>query len=355
MVVSKQINFIRNKNLGFNKKNILYLPFNGVGTHYESFKDELFKNTSVINITAKNSMPNETADKTNEISWPDKKPGQEILIEGTAVDYNYIETMGLKMIDGRSFSKEFPSDKGGVILNEDAMKKMELEDPVGKEIELWGYTGSIIGIVKDALLYSLKETIGPQILYMIPDLESQEMAMNGVLLIKLKGENIQREISSIHSVWKKIYPEAPFDFHFLDKSMESKYWQEHQFYAVVKIFVILSLLISCMGLFGISVLTARQRIKEIGIRKVNGAKVENVMMMLNKDYSKLLFPAFVIACPIAWCAMHKWLQNFAYKTELSWWVFAGAGAVAVVVALLTVSWQSWRVATRNPVEALRYE
>lgn len=354
-IIYKQLDFIQHKDLGFQNENIIYTAFNGISKHYNGFKDELLNIPSVVNISAKNSLPIESADNTDAISWPNQSPNQLLLMEATAVDYNYIETMGLTIVEGRSFSINHGTDDRGVILNQTAVKQMDLTNPVGKTIRLWGHYLTIIGVVNDALFYSLKEKIGPQILYMIQDIKDREMSDYGVLLIKITGDNIKETISSIKTVWKSYYPDIPFKFNFLDNAIGNKYWEEQRLFTIMKLFVILSIGISCLGLFGMAIFSTRQRIKEIGIRKVNGAKLWEIIAILNKEPVKWVATAFIFASPIAWYIMHKWLDNFTYKTNFSWWIFALAGFSAFLITIITVSLQSWRAATRNPVEALRYE
>jgi putative ABC transport system permease protein len=355
ILISKQLNYIHDKNLGFNKENIVYMPFRGIGEHYDNFRQALLKNPEILNVTAKNSLPIESADKTSSIYWPGKNPDDDLLMEATGVDFRYIETIGLNIVEGRDFSPDYPTDKYSFMLNQAALKQMKLVNPIGKVIKLWGYQGSIIGIVNDALFYSLKEKTGPQILYMIQDIKSQEMSDFGVLLVKIAGNDVRGTISSIQSAWKDYFPDIPFSFSFLDKAIESRYNDEKRLFMIMQYFAILSIIVSCLGLFGISLFSVERRTKEIGIHKVNGATISEVMVLLNKDFVRWILIAFVIAIPTGYFVMYKWLEGFAYKTSLSWWIFAFAGITALIIALITVSWQSWKAATRNPVESLRYE
>jgi len=353
--VLKQLEFIENKDLGFQKENIIYLPFNGIAEHYESMKEEVLKNPSVLNVTAKNSLPIENANKTDEIFWPGMELDQKLLVEATGVDYNYIETMNMTLSEGRSFSEQYETDKSSAVLNRTAVRQMNLKDPIGKTINLWGFPLTVIGVVNDGLFYSLKKKSGPQIYYMIQDINEDEMTYYGKILINVKERDIQETISQIQNVWSCYYPEIPFDFNFLDKAIDQRYWEERRLFSVIKYFVVLSLILSCMGLYGLSLFSTKQRIKEIGVRKVNGAKISEILTMLNKDFVLWAGIAYAISVPVAYIIMYKWLNNFAYKIMLSWWIFALAGIFALTTVLLTISWQSWRAARRNPVEALRYE
>ncbi len=352
--VSKQMNYIQNKELGFTTENIVCIPYSGIVGHYPAFKQKLLENSSVINLSVKNSLPVEVADKTDEISWPGKNVETNFLIEATGVGFDYFETMGVNIVEGRSFSSEIPSDKGGVIMNQKAIKMLNLSDPVGKTINFWGDVVKIIGVTHDALFYSLKEEVAPQIYYMLEN-DSEEAKVYGVMLAKISDTNIEETLESIKSVWNEFAPEGPFSYHFLDEVIEGKYWAEKRMLDIMKYFVFLSIFLSCLGLFGAARFSTQNRTKEIGVRKVNGAKTGEIIRMLNKSFIKWVVVAFVIASPIAYYVLNKWLQNFAYKAELSWWIFALAGIMTIMIALLTVSWITFRAARRNPVEALRYE
>jgi len=355
LTVSKQLSFIENKDLGFNKENVVYLPYGGIDGHYLSFKEEILKNNAVLNVSIKNSLPVNVADKTSSIEWPGKSAEDDVLMEATAVGFDYFQTMGIIIDKGRDFSRTIASDKNGVVLNEEAVREMGLHDPIGKTIRVWDYPCTIVGVSENALFYSLKENIGPQIYYMVQDYDDESMNNEGTILLKIDGSNIEQTLTEIKSTWAQFAPDSPFDFHFLDQAVDNKYHAEKKMFALLKYFVLISILISCLGLFGSAVYSTQSRVKEIGVRKVNGANITGVVIMLNKDFIKWVIISLVLAIPVSYYAMYKWLENFAYKTSLSWWIFAIAGVLALGIALLTVSWQSWQAATRNPVQALRYE
>jgi len=356
ITVSKQLNYIQNKDLGFQKENLVYLPFGEIGERFEGFKEEILKDNSVLNVSIKNSLPVEMSDKTDDIDWPGKSADDEVLVEATAVGFDYFKTMGMNLGSGRDFSPEMVTDKKCVILNQEAVHIMGLDDPVGKNIRLWEYYPlTVLGVADNAMFYSLKENIGPQIYYMVQDYDDESIKNNGVILLRISDANIEKTIASIKTTWAAFAPDSPFDFHFLDQAVDDNYRAEKKMFALLKYFVLISILVSCLGLFGSAIYSTQSRVKEIGIRKVSGAKISEVIAMLNINFIKWVVIAFVVATPVAYYSMNKWLENFAYKTELSWWIFALAGLLALGIALLTVSWQSWRAATRNPVDALRYE
>jgi putative ABC transport system permease protein len=357
LVVYDQLNYMRNKELGFDKDNVIYLQFRGnIGKNFESFRNELKQNINILGVTAKNSLPIESADRTTSVQWPGKIPDQEVFVEATAVDWDYIETMNLSLIDGRNFAREFSSDlKESFILNEEAVKHISVELPIGKPFSLWRHQGTIIGVVKNVHFSSLRHNIEPQVLYLVQDINSQEMKDYGVILIKIKEGELNNSISYIEDTWNKINPNFPFEFHFLDTAVENQYQIEKKMGMIFNYFTLLSIFIASLGLFGLVSFSTEQRSKEIGIRKVLGASVPNILVMLTKNFTQWVLLANIFAWPIAWYAMNKWLQNFAYRIDLSIWPFLIAGVLALMIALMTVSWQAMRAAMANPVDSLRYE
>ncbi len=357
IIIFRQINFMQNTDLGFEKENVVYMPLKGnIGRQYETFKNELLQESSILSISAKNSHPLLGSDYTTDIEWPGKDPAQKILMEATGVDYDYIETMKLEMKEGRSFSREYQTDaRGAFLLNERAVQLMGLESPLGKEIGVWGKKGVVIGIVKDAYFRSLKQQIEPQIQYLYSDLDTREMNEYGVILVRVKGGQIPEAIALLEKTWKKMEIDYPFEFGFLDQSVDDQYRKETQISHIINIFTMLGLFISCMGLFGLASFMAEQRTKEIGIRKVLGASVSQILFMLSKDFAKWVALASLVAWPVAYFILRKWLGDFAYRVDLSIILFLLATAFTLVVALLTVSYQAVKAATSNPVNALRYE
>jgi putative ABC transport system permease protein len=355
-IVYRQLQYIQDKKLGFQKENIVYVPIKGnSASRYQAMKEELLKNPDILAVSAKDCLPTTTLRNLVDFFWDDKKPDQQVMMELTGVDYNYFEELNISLLAGRSFSETFPSDASSAfILNEEAVKITGMESPIGKKFASWNKSGTIIGIIKNTNFKSLHEKPNPQVYHIMKNIH-EEAGLAGVMLIKLNGSNQAKTLVFIEKTWKNLNAEAPFELHFLDQTYDQLYSSERKINLIFGYFSILAILIACLGLYGLVLYSADQRKKEIGIRKINGANITEVMAMLNTDFVKWVAIAFVIATPIAYYAMNKWLENFAYKTELSWWIFALAGLLALGIALLTVSWQSWRAATRNPVEALRYE
>ena len=350
LTVHKQMKFITNQDLGYEKENIIYFENAGKMTeNSQTFFSELRKIPEVINAssTAWNFISSR-ASTGGGVEWEGKNPDDITSFEVQQVNYDLIETLGFELKDGRPFSKEFPTDQSAIIFNETAIKTMGINDPIGKIVKVWGGNRQIVGVVKDFHFESVHSQINPLFFILNP-------SNCKIVMIRLKGVKTQETIDNINKLYNKFNPAFPFDYKFLDQDFQEQYTAERRVATLSKLFATIAIIISCLGLLGLATASAERKIKEIGIRKVNGAKIWEVITMLNKDFVKWVAIAFVIATPIAYYAMNKWLQNFAYKTSLSWWIFALAGLLALGIALLTVSWQSWKAATRNPVEALRYE
>ncbi|MCK5678198.1 MAG: FtsX-like permease family protein, partial [Flavobacteriaceae bacterium] len=266
--------------------------------------------------------------------------------------FDYFETLGLKMIHGRSFNRNFPYDlvdkgRGAFILNQKAVEVMGIEDPIDKEFQAYNVKGPIVGIVQNFNFKSLHSEITPMCFNMNPFYLNE-------IVVRINPTN-KTVLADIVKVWKKFVPNYPIEFNYISDDLEKLYGAEQNLAVTLSIFTIVAMVIACMGLLALTSLAVQNRTKEIGIRKVNGAKTFEILTMLNKDFLKLVLIAFVIASPIAYYAMNKWLENFAYKTEMSWWIFALAGIMALLIALITVSFQTYRAATKNPVLALRDE
>jgi putative ABC transport system permease protein len=270
-------------------------------------------------------------------------------------DVGFLKTYGIELIDGRFFEEGNPANKKSIILNETALKELNIEDPIGKKVYKGQKTDkntfTIIGIIKDFHYESLHKEVKPFGLYC----DSDRLKYIGrYLSVRISGD-IQENLKNIKQIWDTFAGGQSFDYAFLDEDFGRLYAADVQTRKIVSIFSILAIFIACLGLLALAAFVAELRTKEIGVRKVNGARVGQILYSLNRNFMKWVVIAFVISCPVAYYTMHKWLENFAYKTSLSWWVFALAGCAALVVTIITVSWVSWRAASKNPVEALRYE
>jgi putative ABC transport system permease protein len=283
----------------------------------------------------------------NGFTWAGKKEDDDVYFHMIGTDVDYAKTYKLELKEGRFFSSEFSTDNTAIMINEEAAKVLDFRDPIGKEITTpQGSKLNIIGVVKDFHIQSLHYKIGPLIM---------QMSESNNFYIKMKPDKIISTVEFIKKSFKSFDPGLPIDFHFLDDDYDNLYRREQRMGKIFGYFSILAIIISCLGLIGLSSFMTERRTKEIGIRKINGAKSTEIFSLLSGEYIIWVIVSIIIACPIAWYVMNKWLQNFAYRIEISWWVFVLAGVVALVIALLTVSIQSYKAASKNPVEALRYE
>jgi putative ABC transport system permease protein len=348
LIVETQIKYIQNKNLGFNKDNIGYFmfPTRPSDPKLETLKKELGSHPDILSVTrAWNPFFNEGT--RNGFTWAGKRESDDVYFHMLGADVDYAKTYQLELKEGRFFSSGFSTDNTAIVINEEAAKILGLNNPIGKTItNSRGSVLNIIGVVKDFHIQSLHYKIGPLIM---------QMSESNNFYIRIKPDKIISTVEFIKKTFKSFDPGLPIDFHFLDDDYDTLYRTEQRMGKIFGYLSFLAIIISCLGLVGLSLYMTECRTKEIGIRKINGAKSIEIFSLMSGEYILWVMISMITAYPIAWFAMHKWLENFAYKTPLSWWIFALAGLLALGIALLTVSWQSWRAATRNPVEALRYE
>lgn len=350
VVIWKQLNFIHQETNSKMKTDKVLVIQNAryLDSQRETFKQELEKLSIVKSVSLCNAVPGFPG--ISNWGLPIDKATENVHVSVFECDPDYLNTLHIEMAEGRFFNHEIQSDQEAIVLNETAVKKLGWENaPIGKRYRV-GKDFTVIGVAKDVHFEALQYEIFPQAY--IPN---RHKTSSSKIIVKLAGANTDHSILEIKSVWSAIVPQREMYYSFMDKTFDSWYKTEQKTSKLAILLSLIAILLSNFGLFAYIILKINQRIKEIGIRKVNGARISEVMIMLNKDFVKWVAIAFVIATPLAWYAMHQWLQNFAYKTELSWWIFALAGLLALGIALLTVSWQSWRAARRNPVEALRYE
>jgi len=281
------------------------------------------------------------------VEWEGKTPDQNIAFNISLVDPDYLDTLKLELVQGRNFSDEFSTDKSNYILNEEAVKQMGLELPIGKWLE-FGEKGEIIGVVKNYHYMPFTYEIQPLILYYNPSYYRYTM-------LRISGDDIPQTLGFLENTWTKFAPEFPFEYHFLDEDYEQIYRTEHRLGELLRYFTFLAIFISCLGLFGLASFMAEQRTKEIGIRKVLGATISSIMRLLSREYTKWVLLANILAWPVAYLGMRKWLQGFAYQVDINILTFVLAGLLTLVIALLTVSYQAIKTAVANPVEALHHE
>ena len=349
IVVYQQMKLIRTKNLGYNKDNIIRFSGEGkLNDHPEAFLAEVKNIPGVINAAGmEGDFLGHAGHSGGGISWDGKDPDLTLRYYGVSGDYNYMELLGLKMAEGRSFSEKFGSDSSSVIFNESAIAAMGLKDPVGKIVSLWGRKKKIIGIVKDFYFESLYKKVGPAFL--------EYSSKNESFLVKLKAGYENETIEKLSNFYKHFNQGLPFDYKFLDDDYQAMYSSEQKVAVLSRYFASIAIIISCLGLFGLAAFTTQKRKKEIGIRKVIGASVNNIAFLLSKDFLKLVLIAILIAFPLAWWTMNQWLEGFAYRINFSAGVFIVAGTTIIFITLLTVSFQAIKAAIANPVKSLRTE
>ena len=350
MVVHQQISYVKNKNLGYDKDNIVYMPIEGdLEDKIDLFKAKMLENPSITGFTMSSNTPLYMNSSTSGgFRWEGKDPESDVLFQVMQVGHDFIETLGMEMLEGRSFSSALHSDTAHVIINEETAKNMNLEDPLNYPVTFWGRTGKIIGIVKNFHFSSMHHKIEPLVISLRPE-------NAGVLFMKVAGNNTEETLRYIESHFKTFNPRYPFEYDFLDKSYENLYRREMNMGTLANYFAMIAVFISLLGLFGLASFAAEQRVKEIGIRKVLGAGVVNLVLLLAKNFLLLVLIGFAIATPLAYFLMNYWLTAFEYKTNIGITVFLIAGGVSILIALLTVSYHSLRAAYANPVKSLRYE
>lgn len=351
LVIGRQMSYLRTKNLGLDRENVLYIPLEG-GLNGEKqteiVRQEILQQPAIASVTTASDLPVNVQNSSGDLEWAGKKPGMETSVSEVQVGGDFIRTMNIKLLSGRDFRAGSLADSSSYIVNESAAKLMGMSNPVGKRVKFWRGWGPVVGLMKDFHLASMHDPIKPLVLMFNPQ-------QNECLLIKIKPGQTQRAIADLEKLTKQFNPNYPFTYHFLDEEYEKLYRHEQQVHTLVNYFGILAILISCLGLFALAAFTAEQRTKEIGVRKVLGASVASIVGLLSTDFLKLVLIALVLASPLAWLALDKWLNTFAYHETLPWWIFALAGLLAVLIALATVSYQSIRAALVNPVKSLRSE
>ncbi|MEO6537472.1 MAG: FtsX-like permease family protein [Ferruginibacter sp.] len=355
-IVFNQMRYMQNKALGFNKEHIITMPYVSLlNDKYDAFRTELLSNANIKNAGRSSRIPTGRlldAMGAKMISGDTLAPVMAD-IKFVSADQDFIPTYGVKVLAGRGFSKDFATDTANFLINEAAAKILGFKsynDALGKDFGYGNRKGKLIGVFNDFHFESMHQKIVPLVLLVPENLNNFNR-----ISVKVSGSNIAAALLFVENTWKKFLPETPYQYTFLDESFEKLYQAEGRQKTILTIFACLAIFIACLGLFGLSAFAITQRIKEIGIRKVLGATVGNIVGLLSKDFLKLVAIAAVIAFPLAWFAMNKWLQDFAYRINISWWVFVAAGIIAAVIAFATVSLQAIKAAAANPVKSLRAE
>jgi putative ABC transport system permease protein len=346
IIINGQLKYIREKQLGYNKSYVFSFGMRNMQKNYEAVRAQLLTQPSIKDVTTASDNIVSINNSTSEADWDGKAPGAMFLIHSLGISKNYIGFFKLKMAQGNNFMG-IRSDSAHYILNETAVKEAGIINPIGKRFKLHATNGTIIGVAKDFHFASLKQKIEPAIFFYTPG--------NSQMFVRTTGKDAPHAIAAVQKLWKQYNPAFPFNYTFLDESFNSLYRSEQQSGTLFSWFAGIAILISCLGLFGLATYTAQVKVKEIGIRKVLGASVTNITAMLSKEFLMLVIISIIIATPIAWYAMDNWLQAYAYRIQIQWWVFALAGLMAIIIAFVTISFQSVKAALANPVKSLRSE
>jgi len=345
IVIFRQIDYTQTKNLGYDRENLLYIPIEGdLVKNYALFKEEAGKMQGIMSISKMKESPTVIGHRITDVGWAGKDPGLNTSFADATVGYDFVKTMHLKLKEGHDFSRDFGTDATGYIVNETAVKKIGYQNAIGQPLSWGDQHGKIIGVLKDFHFSSLHEAIEPLIIRFS---ENQNW---GTILVRTQAGKTKQALAALAKVCKELNSKYPFTYQFSDQEYARLYNNEQLVSKLSNYFAFLAIFISCLGLFGLATFTAEQRTKEIGVRKVLGASVPDIVALLSANFLKPVAVAMLIAFPISWYVMNEWLQKFAYKINIDWWMFAFAGLPVIGIALLTVSYQSIKAAFSNPVK-----
>jgi putative ABC transport system permease protein len=349
-VVYRQLHFIKNMNLGFEKRNLVYVPFSGeLWNKMDALKSELKQHPLTNDYSIISDLPTELITGTIDVIWEGKDPKSQIVFPSMDVDENFTNVFQMKVLNGRSFSSAFKGDSTNYVLNEKAVKTMGMtvKNAVGKSLNFSGAKGIIIGVVKDFNFKPIQQPIEPLIL--------RENKYGGYIFVRTTPGNTEATLKSLENICQQLNPAYPFQYSFLDEDLANLYKGEERIGSLFNVFAILAIFISCLGLYGLSAFIAEQRTKEIGVRKALGASVFNIVYLLSSNFTRVILIAIIVAIPISWYVVHQWLQGFAYHIEIGWGIFVLGAFSALFIAWCTVSFESVKSAVANPVKSLRSE
>jgi putative ABC transport system permease protein len=349
-VVFRQMEFMQNRDIGFERDNVFYVWMEGeISKNYQTFKERLSSLDGIESVTSSAQLPIDIGNSTSGVNWEGKDPEERILFTVLNVDYNFIQTMKMTMADGRPFDPSLVTDSSNYIVNEKAAEKFGFKNSTaGHDLTLWEKKGKILGVVKDFNFGSLHNPIEPLIMHIQPKWLS-------CILVRTKENETTKALSSTENLWKEYAPGYPFKYSFLNQDWEEFYKAEGQRGKIFNTLAILSIFISCLGLFGLSAFSAERRTKELGIRKVLGASVPGLVQMMNKEFVILVLISACFGCPLGWYFMKKWLETFAYHVDVGYITLVAASAMCLGIAVFTVSYHSLKVAATDPAKSLRYE
>ena len=316
----------------------------------EVVREELLQHPDILSIASCSSLPSSIQSWIGFLDWEGRSPEQQVFPAFLSVDYDFLTTTGMNVIKGRDFSRSRPVDTENFIINETALKQIGIEDPIGLELWFWGNKGQIVGVVKDFTNRHMSSFTAPVILS-----AGNWGARRNYLLLRLRPGNPASALKHFRQVWEKANPGFPCEYEFLDTAFDRMYTNEERLSQILFSFAVLAVIISCLGLLGLSSYTAEEKTKEIGIRKVLGASSWKIVSLFSMNFTKLVIIANAVAWPTSYVVMHRWLQDYAYRTNIGLWVFIMAGGLGLLIALFSVGYQTLRAATANPIDSLRYE
>lgn len=349
IVVYQQIQYVRSRDLGYSQENLITVDYTKeIGQNYKVIKQELLQSGVVSAVTRSNSPITEIW-SNNFLGWPGKPAERKVIFTTIACEYDYLKTMGIKILDGRDFSEDFKSDTSAILVNKAAMDIMELKNPIGAQLDLWEKKRTLIGITSNVLMGSPYQPVKPMFMVLDPEW------ISAVTIRLEKTADLPGSLKKVEEVFQKYNSAYPFQYAFADVEFQKKFTSISMISQLASLFASLAVIITGLGLFGLAAFTAEQRTKEIGIRKVMGASVSGLVALMSRDFSKLVLISFLISAPLAWWLLNKFLERYQYRIEIPWWVFPLTGVVALTFALIIVSTQALRAAQANPVNSLRNE
>ena len=349
-IVLDQLDFLRNRKLGFDKEHVVVVPIreNEIRKNADAIKADLMQNPDILSATITIGVPGGVV-AGYAIQLVTEEGKKTLTLRMIYTDHDYIKTMGMEIIQGRDFSKDMSTDAAeAFLINEAAVRHLQLDDPLNTRFDWDKKNGKVIGVVKDFQFQSLKEEINPLVIHIWP-------RNTYVFAMRIRPTNIPETLAFIENKWKELDPAHQFEFSFMDESFDKLYRSEEKLSQIFSLVSILAIFIAALGLFGLALFMVEQRTKEIGIRKVLGASISNIFILVSKEFAILVLIANVVAWPTAYFLMQKWLQNFAYRVNMELWIFLISGVIALLIALLTVSFQALKAALANPINSLRYE
>jgi putative ABC transport system permease protein len=350
IVVYRQLNYIKTMNLGFDKSNLVYMPMRGeIWGKQEAYKTSLKSNNLTADFAVTNDVPTNLTSGTINVRWDGKDPNKQVVIPTLDVDEGFFDVFQMDILSGRGFGKTFKSDTSNFVINETMTGLMGLTPAtaIGKTITLWDQPGTVVGVVKDFNFKPIQTKIEPLIMRL--------NTWGGIVVVRTQAGKTEATLKALAAIQASLNPAFPFSYNFLDQDLDNQYKGERRVGSLFNLFAILAIFISCLGLYGLSAYMTEQRSKEIGVRKVLGASVLNVVYLLSQKFTKLIIVAIVIAIPLSWYMIDSWLSSFAYRINIGWAVFVLASVAAIFIAWLTVSYESIKAAIANPVKSIKAE